>query len=80
MRECCMTIQKYDWVSNNAKPNANGWSVPLSDLSACCRFGYPGASKLALCRFSRLFQYVVYVPNSDVSFANDPILRAGSLK
>jgi hypothetical protein len=29
MRECCVTIQKYDWVSNNAKLNANGWSVPL---------------------------------------------------
>jgi len=24
-----MTIQKYDWVSKDAKLNANGWSVPL---------------------------------------------------
>ena len=28
-----MTIQKCDWVSNNAKPNANGWSAPLTPLS-----------------------------------------------
>jgi len=24
-----MTIQYYDWVSNNGKLNANGWSAPL---------------------------------------------------
>jgi len=24
-----MTIQYYNWVSNNGKLNANGWSVPL---------------------------------------------------
>jgi len=30
MRECCTTIQLYDWVSNNGNLNANGWSVPLN--------------------------------------------------
>ena len=30
MSECCATIQKYDWVSNDATFNANAWSVPLS--------------------------------------------------
>ena len=34
MSECYMTIQKYDWVSNNAKLYANGWSVPLTTLKA----------------------------------------------
>jgi len=30
MKECCTTIQLYNWVSNHVNLNANGWSVPLS--------------------------------------------------
>jgi len=33
VREFCTTIQYYDWVSNNGKLNANGWSDPLTETN-----------------------------------------------